>query len=104
MRCGKPAGSIRCLDHMLCMYFNFIFTQVHNLITCLLELLFMKSQEYHLLQALGQAREMIYNGMFLYNACLLGTVIPTFYEPLYGGKNDYRMWIMLGVISTLRSA
>ena len=45
---------------------------------------------------------MVYNGLFLYNACLLGTVIPSLYEPLYGGTNDVNMWIMLIVISSMR--
>ena len=47
---------------------------------------------------------MVYNGLFLYNACLLGTVIPALYEPLYGGTNDYNMWIMLIIISSMRLA
>ena len=45
---------------------------------------------------------MVYNGLFLYNACLLGTVIPSLYEPLYGGTNDFYMWIMLIAISSMR--
>ena len=45
---------------------------------------------------------MVYNGLFLYNACLLGTVIPARYESLYGGTNDFNMWIMLIVISSMR--
>ena len=45
---------------------------------------------------------MVSNGLFLYNACLLGTVIPALYGPLYGGTNDYNMWIMLIVTSSMR--
>ena len=81
-----------------------IATQVQNLMTHLLEMLFMKIQEhFYSLQALGQSREMIYNGLFLYNACLLGTVLPALYEPLSSGTNDYNMWIMLCVMSAMRS-
>ena len=99
---GPFIALITCFVSILISH---IVTQVQNLIACLLELLFVNNQEpYYLLQALGQSRKMIYNGMFLYNACLLGTVIPTFYEPLYGGTNDYSMWIMLGLISAMRSA
>jgi hypothetical protein len=43
----------------------------------------------------------VYNGIFLFNACLVGTVIPSLYPVVYSGTMGAAMWIILVIASAM---
>ena len=48
--------------------------------------------------------ENIKNGLYQFNACLVGTVVPSLYPLVYGGDLGYMTWVVVVVMSAMRYA